>query len=848
MHNIEKNITYQFNNNVFIPYNTGVIVMDNICDDIYNDTLDAGILQAIQSSDFSNHHFFLDSFKNNDIYSYDYSFLGEKSHTVFRFINVECRQDTYAVIFVSSGAPMKLWVNYKLFSVFGSKKRLCVIALKKGINSLIMETYRTTKESTFLLRISGYSIETDRSNPNAMLIDNMFPASDFGYAKHFGNHLYKTNNKFVFAYYPDDDMHGIDDMADIEITDVFTNQIYLTQRFPVRKKQEIDTSNFDIKNEDEGNTLRATIKYVYSNGREKSECIPLYKSPTEERLGRVSKKASALFMSDTVTDYDKLALRQGHECINKFGRGLSAILAQATVLRNNIQSISDGDHLDDTVYSPGTKRVYFFNKMYNAVNYYRIYLPEDYSGNKRYPLIIIYSTLEYNDRAKFFQNYTYESVIAVDISMRGMTLGSYIGEAAIQVALEDLFSKYNIDMDRIYCTGASNGAGGTWAQLETFPDRFAGGYVVSGHPNLELLCNIENTKLLCLSSDADYMNNVAFKKPMKLLEHHPDCIPISAKQLSHQMLEYVWFKQQSFEQLLSARRNSYPDKIVYKSTSNRHRKAYWVEIHSIEDGKNEGTIEAEIKNNTIHIQCKDITGFTITVPPQLHDMDFEVTINGESVFLCKNSADPELHFIKHSDTAKDCFQRTYNYTPIQDLHKGYGLLDVYLDPLSIVIPQNSSDCIQSTAIAYSQPYCNGIIPKIYIQYPIVDYTELNNAVDNAERSYVLIDDGSDHPLLCDIRKNAKISCSASGWEYNGSVHHGKYCVQQIVNSPWNPSKNIHLISYNDDTMLKKNLFTRKLVIPSYSSGRHKYLNNDALIFDEAGYHGVLDYSCKLVCL
>lgn len=849
MNSIEKNITYQINNNVFIPYNTGVIVMDEICDDIYNDALDIEIQQAIQSNDFSNYRFFLDSFNSNASYSYDYSFLDEKPHTVFRFINVECDQDTYAVIFVSSGAPMKLWVNYKLFSVFGSKKRLCVVSLKKGINSLIMETYKATKESTFLLRISDYSIEKDHSNPNAMLIDNMFPASDFGYAKHSGNHLYKTNNKFVFAYYPDDDMHGIDDMADIEITDVFTNQIYLAQRFPVRKKQEIDTSDFDIKNEDEGNTLRATIKYVYSNGREKSECIPLYRSPTEERLRRVSKKASDLFMSDTVTDYDKLALRQGHEYINKFGRGLSAILAQATVLRNNIQSISDGEHLDDTLYSPETKRVFFFNKMYNAVNYYRIYLPEDYSGNKKYPLIIIYSTLEYNDRAKFFQNYTHESVIAVDISMRGMTLGSYIGEAAIQVALEDLFSKYNIDEDRIYCTGTSNGAGGAWAQLETFPDRFAGGYVVSGHPNLELLCNIENTKLLCLSSDADYMNNVAFKKPMKLLENHPDCIPISADQLSHQMLEFVWFKQQPFEQLLSAHRNLYPDKIVYKSTSNRHRKAYWLEIHSIEDGQTDGMIDARICSpQKIEIHCTGINGFTITIPPQINTTEFVVSINDEYVYTFNKESSRHIYFVQTNTQCSSFFEPVDSYTPLVDMHKGNGLLDVYLDPLSIVVPVESPESINAVAVAYSEPYCNGFISKIYVKYPIVNYDELICATDIAERSYVVIDDGSDHSLLNEIRKKARVACTVSGWTYNGKVYQGKYCVQQIVNSPWNLERNIHLISYNDSMMLKKNLFTRKLVIPTYANGRHVFLNNDALIFDEAGYHGILDYSCDPINL
>lgn len=142
------------------------------------------------------------------------------------------------------------------------------------------------------------------------------------------------------------------------------------------------------------------------------------------------------------------------------------------------------------------------------------------------------------------------------------------------------------------------------------------------------------------------------------------------------------------------------------------------------------------------------------------------------------------------------------YIPLVDMHKGNGLLDVYLDPLSIVIPVDRSDAINEVAAAYSKLYCNGFIPKIYVKYPIVSYDELNIATDIAERSYVVIDDGSNHSLLKQIREKARVVCNAMGWTYNGQAHQGRYCVQQIVNSPWNAERNIHLISFNDSAMLK----------------------------------------------
>lgn len=846
--NIKKEITYSLNGNVFIPNNTGIIVLNDVCNDIYNDVFDQNIRKAIETLSFTDYEFILDRAEENGKYGYDYTFINDKKCTTFRFINIECQKDMYAVITVSSGATMKLWVNYNLFSVFGSKKRIGVIALNQGTNTLIMEVPETKKSSTFLIRISDYSVEKDPNNINAMLIGNIFPTTNFGYTKHSGSHLYKNNFRFVFAYYPDDAIAGINDTAEIRITDVFENKVYYSKQFEARKKQEIDISEFDIPNEAEGNTLCATIKYSYNDGREKCEQIPLYKSPTDERLRRVSEKATALSQLRTVTDYDKLALRQGYEYINRFGRELSPILAQATVLRNNIKYILEGKHLDDTVYSPGCKRVFFYNDMYNAVNYYRIYLPKDYSSVKEYPLIIIFSTIEYNDRSKFFEKYTKESIIVVDISMRGMTLGSYIGEAAIKKALQDLFDKYRIDMDRIYCTGISNGGGGAWSQLEVFPDMFAGGYIVSGHPILPFLCNTRNIRIMCLSSKADYMNDIAYKKPVELLKAHPNLISLEANNLSHQMLEFVWFKECYIDLLLSARRNPFPDTVVYRTTSNRHRKIYWLEIHSIDRGETSGSIQAEIKERIVYITCDGITGFSMHIPPQLQGKTFEVVVNGTNTFVFEECNDKQIHFIKEIYDLETVFRRAYSYAPIKDLHKGYGLLDVYLDPLSIVIPTNCTEAMMNTATAYSEPFCNGIIPKIYVQYPIINYDDLMSSSSKAERSYVLIDDGSEHSLVSKIRERAVIHCDRWGWTYKGHTHYGKYCAQQIVNSPWNSSMNILLISCNDLTMLKKNLFTRKLVIPTYSSGRHLFLNNDALIFDENGYHGILDYSCDPIIL
>ena len=542
-----------------------------------------------------------------------------------------------------------------------------------------------------------------------------------------------------------------------------------------------------------------------------------------------------------VTEYDQLALMQGYEYINKYGRELSAILAQATLLRNNIISIQQGTHLDDSIHAPGVKKVFFYNKMYNAVNYYWMYVPKGYNANNKYPLVVVFSTLEYNDRSKLFEDYTNEDVLVVDVSMRGMTLGSYIGETAIQYALDDIIDKFSIDLDRIYCTGTSNGAGGVWAQLEMFPDRYAGAYPVSGNPNMDYLCNTNNVGLILLASDADYLNTKAFELPIKKL-NNDYCFQISANMLSHQLLEFVWFKKVFFEMLLTFKKDSYPSKVIYKTMSNRHLKAYWVEIHSIEYGCTEGSISAEINSNEIEIKCEGITGFTLYVPPQVQGKGFYVIVNGEVIAYMDKKVSNKLLFVKKNNG----FENVEDHQYMREKRKGFGLLDVYMDPLSIVQPSNPSDYELNTAIAYSEPYCNSIIPKIYVKYPVINYNEFNVVDYKADRSFVVIDNGEDNSVLSAIRAKAVVKCDREGWSYNGTRHVGKYCVQQIIENPWNPELSIHLISHNDEAMLNKNIFTRKLVIPSYSNGRHKYLNNMILVCGENGYSGAIDTSSCIV--
>ena len=87
-----------------------------------------------------------------------------------------------------------------------------------------------------------------------------------------------------------------------------------------------------------------------------------------------------------------------------------------------------------------------------------VHIPAGYTEEKAYPLIMtlstdVYSGLSYSFPAEALS----EPVIHADVTGRGFTGGSYIGEASTLEVLEFLQRTYAVDEQRIYWIGYSNG-------------------------------------------------------------------------------------------------------------------------------------------------------------------------------------------------------------------------------------------------------------------------------------------------------------------------------------------------------------------------------------------------------
>ena len=277
---------------------------------------------------------------------------------------------------------------------------------------------------------------------------------------------------------------------------------------------------------------------------------------------------------------------------------------------------------------------------------------------------------------------------------------------------------------------------------------------------------------------------------------------------------------------------------------NRYRKAYWIEIRSIQQGAVETEIHAEIKNDNIFVDAKNITGFTVTVPPQVDKNNASVFCNG-TVFQIKGRSSLRIQITNVYVTEKENFNDEFR------IYKGTGIIDIYLAPMRIVNCNIGNECFDNVANTIQTPRVNTYEGITYVKYPILSEDEFECLEDTSpgKYSFVIIDDTTKKSSrLKTVRQSLKITTSPDGYEYNGNTTHSDYCIKQVTESPWNSKCSILHISTNNAELFKKQLFLRQMILPSYVSGFHPFLNVSALIFDGKNYRTVHEYGMDEILL
>lgn len=223
---------------------------------------------------------------------------------------------------------------------------------------------------------------------------------------------------------------------------------------------------------------------------------------------------------------------------------------------------------------PKAKRWFvFIPDIDDTIDYYTITLPKNYDPTRKLPLLIINNVLQGTWLSSFFSRAKYVEAIVVDFSGRGITMGSYTGDASFNEIYRDVFSKYNIDETKICMLGHSNGGYATWAQAQNTPDRYSAIFPAVSEPNEAALMNLSNMNVRYLTSESDHLNAKITKELEKEAKTYiNDYKTLWVEKYNHGLFGQIQFSEKIIGSLLSKTNNKFPDEIYFYTDKNRYRK------------------------------------------------------------------------------------------------------------------------------------------------------------------------------------------------------------------------------------------------------------------------------------
>ncbi|WP_019421586.1 alpha/beta hydrolase [Paenibacillus sp. OSY-SE] len=515
-----------------------------------------------------------------------------------------------------------------------------------------------------------------------------------------------------------------------------------------------------------------------------------------------------------------------------------AMEREATNLKKIFEMIESGKKIIDYIKKGGINRVYFLSNLDDSMQSYTIRVPFDYKESNSYPIIINLREDSNTDFLEFHDKFRHDDILMAEVSTRGFTQGSYIGEAAILEAIHQIIDTFNINPKQISLIGYSTGAFSVWGMIQNYPDLCSSVATISGFPYEPNLKNVSNVHILNISNDNDDLIERAFIQPNEILGGISDKYEnILLRDGDHLTLYIASYSKYLIDWLRKFQRDERPRKIYFRTERLRHNKAYWAEI--VDFFEDFGLIEAEITDKDILLNLTNIKEMLIEPPYGIENENFCIRIRNdnliEDVFKI-NNFNAKL-CIYHEDGHYKIRESKSSYQNTIKKNKGMGLLDIYMDSLKIVVPSHYENeeiriAINKTASKLAKINTLSVKPSIQVNYPIVTEKEVS---DSDTSNLILI---SAEDTRISIYNNAlPFELYKEGFYYNNHFVEGQYCILFITYSnQLNKNKKIMVIHTNQYGLLEKNLFLRKIIMPSYSNGLHPYLNNEALIFCNNKYY------------
>lgn len=794
-------------------------------DEIFSIDLDnkiKTISENINLSNYSNYKEFNDI--NREKYNTFQNIDVKDNSKLFLYTEIHSEQSKNVIFNFNSFVNSKVFLNGKCIdiSINNREQRYCKTRLLKGKNTIVIEFFYFNNDIRFLLQIRDYETET-LDFPGALSclsetikIDDLLLVGDTLYQPNKDNFefMFFKNNSDLDLSYTINISHnesGYSEQYSFNLNEKSTLNLIELRKLCHENAKRIDLKCQFFKS---GNPYLFKDFFIIIDNFEYEKEKIVYEANHYANLlhGEIKSKILGLvsiikFLMNYVKN-DPEDFREAYVYIKS--------------LRNTLNKLVKGELSSECYnYASGDNEYFLESDIDDQILRLQYRLPPNYDSTRKYPLIM-FPCIGF--MSKFsgvkLENILDEDCICFDVTIRGFTGGSYAGEASFLHIFNWIKTKFNIDEDRVYLVGASNGGYGAYSIAQNHPHLFAGIFPLGSNPEIKLFENICNIPTYQIYSPRDGV----YKEETKNLNfiHTNNYHQYNYEEMPHSDIVNSMYNKIILNQLITNKRELYPNKIYFSTHRNRHLKAYYININGIKQSSQYAKIELEIINSEyISVKTQGFDSFTLTIPPQINKKHLSIKIDNDIINI-SNYNDISIIFNKCLKWEIGQTYTKFNY------RKGTGLLDVYLDKTNIILPTKLKKELMPFAKNFSQPSSSGWNPIVHINYPIYTDDTLPNSVFSS--NLIIFDINKNNKLINYFQNKLIVDYTVKGFNYNGD-----YLILQALENPFDHKLTILLIATNNIELLKKCLFTRKLILPYYHNGPHDYLNRLALIYSNHEY-------------
>ncbi len=326
-------------------------------------------------------------------------------------------------------------------------------------------------------------------------------------------------------------------------------------------------------------------------------------------------------------------------------------------------------HADEPVRGPADLAREFVSPFDGSRQPYRLYLPSAYDGSQPFPLLVALHGTG-GDQNKYFDHEAYHhGIYKTEAEKQGIavlclhggdaegrpTEWRGVGELHVLAAIEEVSQNFNIDRDRIVCTGQSMGGTGTTYLCCRYPDLFAAGIpLASTYGHVSLVKNLRHVPMFYVHGAEDWpiyakTGPIPLTEEMRRLGYNGTLWMIPGA--GHNTMDVS--TERVIAWALEQRRNASPAHITHRAYFPQHGRAWWLEIQGIERPGWFAEVDARVaEGNRIDLAIANTSQLVLRPDEQLFNLAEPITVavDGNEIFHERCGSQQEISLVRNNDT------------------------------------------------------------------------------------------------------------------------------------------------------------------------------------------------------